>query len=111
MIRSGRSDCVLVVACDSVTEFVFSGFSSLMALEKIAAMPFDKNRSGLSLGEAAAFVLLMSEHRARKENREVLGEVLGWGVADDANHMTGPSRQSEGLILAIEKGPVVGPGL
>jgi 3-oxoacyl-[acyl-carrier-protein] synthase II len=103
MIRSGRSDCVLVVACDSVTEFVFSGFSSLMALEKISAMPFDKNRSGLSLGEAAAFVLLMSESRARKENREVLGEVLGWGVADDANHMTGPSRQSEGLILAIGK--------
>lgn len=103
MIRSGRSDCVLVVACDSVTEFVYSGFSSLMALEKIAAMPFDKNRSGLSLGEAAAFVLLMSEQRARKENREVLGEVLGWGVADDANHMTGPSRQSEGLILAIGK--------
>lgn len=103
MIRSGRSECVLVVACDSVTEFVFSGFSSLMALEKIAAMPFDKNRSGLSLGEAAAFVLLMSEPRARKENREVLGEVLGWGVADDANHMTGPSRQSEGLILAIGK--------
>jgi len=103
MIRSGRSECVLVVACDSVTEFVFSGFSSLMALEKFAAMPFDKNRSGLSLGEAAAFVLLMSEYRARKENREVLGEILGWGVADDANHMTGPSRLSEGLILAIGK--------
>ncbi len=103
MIRSGRSDCVLVVACDSVTEFVYSGFSSLMALEKISAMPFDKNRSGLSLGEAAAFVLLMSEQRAGKEKREPLGEVLGWGLSDDANHMTGPSRQSEGLIMAIGK--------
>ncbi len=103
MIRSGRSDCVLVVACDSVTEFVYSGFSSLMALEKISAMPFDKNRSGLSLGEAAAFVLLMSEERAEKEKLASLGEVLGWGLSDDANHMTGPSRQSEGLILAIGK--------
>ena len=103
MIRSGRSDCVLVVACDSVTEFVYAGFSSLMALEKISAMPFDKNRSGLSLGEAAAFVLLMSEQRVREEKLEPLGEVLGWGLSDDANHMTGPSRQSEGLILAIGK--------
>jgi 3-oxoacyl-[acyl-carrier-protein] synthase II len=103
MIRSGRSDCVLVVACDSVTEFVYSGFSSLMALEKLSAMPFDKHRSGLSLGEAAAFVLLMSERRAEKEERESLGEVLGWGLSDDANHMTGPSRQSEGLILATGK--------
>lgn len=103
MIRCMRSECVLVVACDSVTEFVFSGFSSLMALDKFSAMPFDKNRSGLSLGEAAAFVLLMSESRARSENREIIGEVLGWGLSDDANHMTGPSRGSEGLILALKK--------
>jgi 3-oxoacyl-[acyl-carrier-protein] synthase II len=74
-----------------------------MALERISAMPFDKNRSGLSLGESAAFVLLMSEQRAREEKLEPLGEVLGWGLSDDANHMTGPSRQSEGLILAIGK--------
>ena len=67
MIRSKRSDCVLVVACDSVTEFVFSGFSSLMALDKFTARPFDKNRKGLSLGEAAAFVLVMSEARAKQE--------------------------------------------
>jgi len=103
MIRSKRSDCVLVVACDSVTEFVFSGFSSLMALDKFSARPFDKDRKGLSLGEAAAFVLLMSETRAKQEKREILGEIAGWGLSDDANHMTGPSRESEGLILAIKK--------
>ena len=103
MIRSKRSDCVLVVACDSVTEFVFSGFSSLMALDKFTARPFDKNRKGLSLGEAAAFVLVMSEARAKQEKREILGEIAGWGLSDDANHMTGPSRESEGLILAIKK--------
>ncbi|KAF0144094.1 MAG: beta-ketoacyl synthase [Nitrospirae bacterium] len=103
MIRSKRSDCVLVVACDSVTEFVFSGFSSLMALDKFSARPFDKNRKGLSLGEAAAFVLVMSKTRARQEKREILGEIAGWGLSDDANHMTGPSRESEGLILAIKK--------
>lgn len=103
MIRSKRSDCVLVVACDSVTEFVFSGFSSLMALDKFFARPFDRNRKGLSLGEAAAFVLVMSEARAKKEKREMLGEIAGWGLSDDANHMTGPSRESEGLILAVKK--------
>ncbi|MFA4830300.1 MAG: beta-ketoacyl synthase N-terminal-like domain-containing protein [Thermodesulfovibrionales bacterium] len=103
MIRSKRSDCVLVVACDSVTEFVFSGFSSLMALDKFTARPFDKNRKGLSLGEAAAFVLLMSETRAKQGKREILGEIAGWGLSDDANHMTGPSRESEGLMLAIKK--------
>ncbi|MFH1147762.1 MAG: beta-ketoacyl synthase N-terminal-like domain-containing protein [Pseudomonadota bacterium] len=102
MIRTGRHDCVLVIACDSVTEFVFAGFSSLMALSGSPARPFDRRRDGLSLGEAAAFALIMSESRARRERREILGEIAGWGLSDDANHMTGPSRQSEGLILAIK---------
>jgi len=103
MIRNGHADCVLVVACDSVTEFIFSGFSSLMALDRSPARPFDRNRAGLSVGEAAAFALMMSEERATRERRPVLGEIAGWGLSDDANHMTGPSRESEGLILAITK--------
>jgi 3-oxoacyl-[acyl-carrier-protein] synthase II len=103
MIRNGHADCVLVVACDSVTEFIFSGFSSLMALDKQPARPFDKNRAGLNVGEAAAYALIMSDERAVRENRPVLGTIAGWGLSDDANHMTGPSRDSEGLILAITK--------
>ena len=103
MIRNGYSDCLLITACDSVTEFVFSGFSSLMALDKIAARPFDKDRKGLSLGEAASYALLMSEARAKKEKRDIMGEIKGWGLSDDANHMTGPSRTSDGLMMAINK--------
>lgn len=103
MIRNGHADCVLVAACDSVTEFIYSGFSSLMALDKVPARPFDKNRAGLSVGEAAAYALLMSSDRAAREQRPILGELAGWGLSDDANHMTGPSRESEGLILAITK--------
>lgn len=103
LIRNGQADCVLVVACDSVTEFIYSGFSTLMALDKRPARPFDKHRAGLSVGEAAAFALFMSEERARREQRPILAELAGWGMSDDANHMTGPARESEGLILAIEK--------
>ncbi len=103
MIRNGHADCVLVAACDSITEFIFAGFSSLMALDREPARPFDKHRAGLNVGEAAAFALLMSEERAIRENRPVLGILAGWGLSDDANHMTGPSRESEGLVLAIEK--------
>lgn len=103
MVRSGRSDCVLVAACDGVTEFVYAGFSSLMALDPHGARPFDRGRKGLTVGEAAAYALIMSEDRARREGRPVLGEIAGWGMSDDANHMTGPSRTSEGLVLAIKK--------
>ncbi|MCX5698237.1 MAG: beta-ketoacyl synthase N-terminal-like domain-containing protein [Candidatus Omnitrophica bacterium] len=101
IIESGKGDCVLVVAADAVSEFVFSGFSSLMALDKDRAKPFDKNRGGLSLGEAAGFILLMSQARAKKEKRQALAQVAGWGLSCDALHMTGPARNGEGLTRAI----------
>ncbi|MCD6328017.1 beta-ketoacyl-[acyl-carrier-protein] synthase family protein [bacterium] len=103
MVRRMERDCVLVVACDCVSEFVFSGFSSLMALDTDMARPFDKNRNGLTLGEAAGLVLVMSEDRARRESRPVLGEVLGLGLSNDAHHMTGPLRDGSGLAIAIRK--------
>ena len=102
-IRSGKEGCVLVVACDCVSEFVFSGFSSLMALDPDSAKPFDKNRAGLSVGEGAGFILLMSQGRARKEGRTILGEIAGWAVEGDANHMTGPVRDGSGLSRAIRE--------
>jgi len=101
IIESGQSDCCLVVAADAVSEFVFSGFSALMALDQDRARPFDKNRRGLSLGEAAGFILLMSQTRAKKEKRTALAQVAGWGLSCDANHMTGPARNGEGLTYAI----------
>ena len=103
MVREGEADCALVVACDCVSEFVFAGFSSLMALDPDQARPFDRDRRGLSLGEAAGYALLMSESRAEREGRARLGEIAGWGLTNDANHMTGPSRDGAGLASAIRK--------
>ena len=103
LIAAGERDSVLVVACDAVTEFIYAGFASLMALDPEGARPFDKARKGLTVGEAAGIVWLMSEDRARRENRPSQGEVAGWGLSCDANHMTGPSRDGGGLVRAIEK--------
>jgi 3-oxoacyl-[acyl-carrier-protein] synthase II len=102
LIRSGIEESVLVVACDCVTEFVFSGFSALRALDPDVARPFDRHRAGLSLGEGCGYMLMMSEDMARRSGRPILGEVVGWGMSNDANHMTGPSRDGAGLKHAIE---------
>lgn len=102
-IASGAAESVLVVACDAVTEFIFSGFSALMALDPDGARPFDLGRKGLTIGEAAGYVHLMSEARAAREGRPWLGEVAGWGLSCDANHMTGPSRDGAGLAAAIRQ--------
>jgi len=103
-IVSGRAGTALVVACDSVTEFVYSGFSSLMAIDTGQARPFDSDRSGLSVGEAAAYALVTTPQRAAgMDMHDTPVAVTGWGMSSDANHMTGPSRDGRGLWLAIKK--------
>ena len=69
---AGRAECVLVVCLDLVSEFVLAGFSALKGLSTTPSRPFDRERDGLSLGEGAAALLLMSEARARREGRPVL---------------------------------------
>lgn len=102
MIRAGRCEAVLVVAGDALSEFVFAGFSTLMALSPGQARPFDRDRDGLTLGEAAAVALVLSAERAEREGLSPLAEVCGWGIASDANHMTGPSRTGDGLARAVQ---------
>ena len=103
LIAAGRAECVLICCMDLVTEFVFSGFSALGALSPNPCMPFDRDRSGLTLGEGAASVLLMKGERAKKEGRPHLGTVLGWGVADDAFHVTAPASDGRGLLAAVKQ--------
>lgn len=102
-IQNNRAEAVLVVAVDGLSEFILSGFSSLMALDPDVARPFDRDRAGLSLGEAAGYMLLMSAEAARRAGRNPKGYLRGGGMTNDANHMTGPSRDGGGLARAISK--------
>ncbi len=102
LIDAGMTDAVLVLAADVASEFVFSGFSALQAMSPEPARPFDAMRKGLNLGEAGVALLLMSEERARRDNEAVLAAVSGWGVANDAFHVTAPARDGRGLIRACQ---------
>ena len=103
MIASGRKEAVLVCCLDLLTEFIFSGFSALRALTPTPPRPFDRDRDGLSPGEGAAALLLVSRARAEKENMRPLGRISGWGIANDATHITAPARNGCGLIQAIRE--------
>ncbi len=103
LIAAGLADAVLVVAADVVSEFVYSGFSALQAMSPEPAKPFDRQRRGLNLGEAGVGLLLMSEERARRDGEPVLARVRGWGVANDAFHVTAPARDGRGLIRACRQ--------
>jgi 3-oxoacyl-[acyl-carrier-protein] synthase II len=102
-IAQGRVDSVLVVCCDLVSEFVFSGFSALKALSPGPSRPFDRDRDGLTLGEGGAALLLMSRERAQQEGRPILARLAGWGAACDAHHITAPARDGCGLVQAVRQ--------
>ncbi|MBU1343539.1 MAG: beta-ketoacyl-[acyl-carrier-protein] synthase family protein [Proteobacteria bacterium] len=101
LIQRGVVDSVLICCMDIVSEFVFSGFSALGAMSDEPAKPFDKHRNGLTLGEGAAAILLMSEKRARSQGLSPLCRIAGWGIANDATHLTAPAKDGYGLKLAI----------
>jgi 3-oxoacyl-[acyl-carrier-protein] synthase II len=100
MIRHGRAENVLVVTCDSVSEFVYSGFSALLSLCDSPARPFDIQRNGLTLGEAAAWALVTSRPSV---NDDSATSILGWSNTTDAVHMTAPHRDGAGLSRAISR--------
>lgn len=103
MITSGRTNAVLVCCVDVVTDFIFSGFSALKALSSVPCRPFDRNRNGLSLGDGAAALLLMNPAEAQRKDLKSLGKIIGWGVANDAAHITAPAPDGCGLIQAVSR--------
>jgi 3-oxoacyl-[acyl-carrier-protein] synthase-1 len=96
LIQSGVYDQLVISGGDLITSFIYSGFRSFQAISTKPCRPFDAARDGISLGEAAATIVLSSD---KKSGRFVLA---GGSVSNDANHISGPSRTGEELLLAIK---------
>ena len=100
LIQTGRADRVIVGGSDSIAKYTVNGFNSLMILSDQACKPFDENRSGLSLGEGAAYLVLESEDSAC--NKPKIAELTGFGNSNDAFHPSTISDNAIGPILSME---------
>ena len=103
LIKSGQLDRVIVGGTDGLAKFTINGFKTLMILSDTDCTPFDANRKGLNLGEAAAYLVLESDTVVKQENKTVLGYLAGYGNANDAFHQTASSENGEGAFLAMTK--------
>jgi 3-oxoacyl-[acyl-carrier-protein] synthase II len=103
LIKSGELDRVIVGGTDCLSKFTINGFKTLMILSDTYNTPFDENRKGLNLGEAAAFLVLESDAVVKADNKKVLAYVKGYGNANDAYHQTASSENGDGATLAMEK--------
>jgi 3-oxoacyl-[acyl-carrier-protein] synthase II len=91
-IRLGRSERVLAGGADGLCRLTYSGFAALGALSPEPCRPFDRRRSGLSLGEAGAFLVLESEASARGRGAAPIAELRGWAIGSEGHHITNPER-------------------
>ena len=99
MIRSGLADHVIVVGAEVQSPFIVTGFQSLKALSLNACRPFDAERDGLNLGEAAAAMVLSAGLPGQAGRNG--WELVEGAVRNDANHISGPSRTGEGSFNAL----------
>lgn len=98
-IEQGAYDNVIVCGGDILSEFTISGFKSFNALSNEPSKPFDANRVGINLGEAVATILVTNKKElARPYNTQI----ISGASANDANHISGPSRTGEGLFQCLQ---------
>lgn len=98
LIDSGLYDAAIVCGCDTPRQFILSGFQSLKALSPEPCRPFDMERMGLNLGEAAA-TLILSKNPIQ-ENSWRMGDGF---IRNDAFHISTPSKTADGLYLSLQR--------
>ncbi len=89
-IVAGLADVVLTGGSDVLARLTYGGFNSLRSVDPGPCRPFDRERKGLSIGEAAGILIFEEKERARRRRAPILAEFLGYGVTSDAFHMTAP---------------------
>jgi 3-oxoacyl-[acyl-carrier-protein] synthase II len=102
-VRSGRYERVLTGGYDALSELVFVGFDSLQASTPEKCRPFDRDRSGMVLGEGAAILALENLDAARARGANILGEVIGYGISTDNFHLTQPNPSGIAARQAMER--------
>jgi 3-oxoacyl-[acyl-carrier-protein] synthase II len=103
MILDGSAPMMLAGGSDALCEFTLGGFHSLQALDPEPCRPFDVSRNGLNLGEGAAVLLLEDLGRARTRGAHVWAVLRGWGMTNDAFHLTAPHEKGVGLAASIAR--------
>lgn len=102
-VQSGKYQQVLTGGYDAISELVFVGFDSLQAATPEKCRPFDRDRSGMVLGEGAAILALENFEHAQSRGAKILAEIIGYGISTDNHHLTQPDPSGSGPRQAMEQ--------
>ncbi len=98
MIAAGLVDAAVVGGVDTLCDSVLFGFNSLELVSDAPCRPFDAERNGISIGEAAGFALLERIEHAPRASR-----LVGYGESSDAHHMSTPHPEGAGAEQAMRE--------
>ncbi|HEY5792913.1 MAG TPA: beta-ketoacyl-[acyl-carrier-protein] synthase family protein, partial [Chthoniobacterales bacterium] len=96
LIGTGQAKRAICGGYDAISRLVFAGFDCLRAATPDKCRPFDRNRTGLVLGEGAAILILEEWETAERGSAEILAEIAGYGAANDNHHLTQPDPSGAG---------------
>lgn len=96
-IANGDCDAAIIGGVDIASLAVVLGFNSLGAVSGELTIPYSKNRSGVTLGDASAFFLVSKD----PEGAQL--KITGIGESSDADHVTAPRADGEGARLAMQR--------
>jgi 3-oxoacyl-[acyl-carrier-protein] synthase II len=101
LVRYEGARRVLVCAYDVITPYNYRGLAGLRAISPDTVRPFDRRRSGTLLGEGAAALVVEEAAQARADGATSYGEILGYGLSNDAHHFTAPEPSGVGMRAAM----------
>ncbi len=104
LIRSGTCDRVIAGAVETpVSPLTIAGFRQMGALATTGCYPFDRQREGLVLGEAGVVFVLETLELARSRGAKIYGQVLGFGLTNDAYHPYAMDELGTAGLIAIQQ--------
>lgn len=109
IMQRGDAEVMVVGGSEAVIcPMGIGGFNAMKALSrrndspKTASRPFDKNRDGFVMGEGAGIMIFETEEHAKNRGAKIYAEVAGFGLTDDAYHLTGTAPGGEGAVRSMK---------
>jgi 3-oxoacyl-[acyl-carrier-protein] synthase II len=110
LIQAGWADVMVTGGSEAaITHMGLGGFASMRALSTRnddpprASRPFDRDRDGFVLAEAAGVLILEAEEIARRRGARIYAELLGYGMSADGWHITAPDEEGRGAVRSMKR--------
>lgn len=102
LLVDNQASIMLAGGVEPMCRITYAAFNALQSVEPDVCRPFDRDRAGLSLGEAAAIMVLEPLGEALARGAKIYAEILGYGISCDSFHMTAPDEKASGAVRSMQ---------